>query len=1407
MKHLKIAALAILTLVAFLGGELRLATRSTTVEPTDAISKAEKQIGSVALAQAAELPMYFIKNEGQVEGSSLYYVEGTPTDIQFDQTGVVFVQKVKSEDDQPAYSTFRMEFVGAHAVTPEPTGEDGPPFSYFLGDQSNWHAAVESTTKLTYRGIWDGIDMTLEGRGGNLKYTFTVAPYADPSQIKLRYDGADVAINNAGELEIATSNNTIVDQAPVADQGVDRPVSVAYDVVHDNNQNYVSFRMGDYDPSLPLTIDPIVVAWANLIGSVDPDEGDLTEYYDGVQGIAVDTTGVYVSGDLEGVLFGSWIPGGTPGFDPTYNGTLAADDDGYVFKFDLDGQGLQYATFLGGSSDDWVETMAIDASGNAFLASATDSSDFPTVSPFQTDNAGNRDAALTKLNATGTALTYSTYVQGSGVDRIFAITVDSSGKPVITGTTTSTQTTFPDINGPDLTQNGGTDDYVGRYNGTNWDFMGFIGGSGTEGADTTHSVVIDEGGSIYVMSDTASTAATFPETAGAFDLVLGGSKDAYIAKLTSAGVFTAVTYLGGSNTDAEGSLVLANGKLYAVGKTLSNKTDFAGNPKAYSFFAAGEGSDNSGGMEGYVIPLATDLSNTAGQGRFFGGTQFDVGNHAVADSAGDIYIAGATASTEAQSFPLLDGPDLTHNGANDGYVAKLDGTTLLKEFSGYIGGSGDDWIYEFVLDSSNSIYASFDTLSDETTLPTGEGFYQVPGMNQAFSSYYDGMVVKLESVDAGVSITQSGGSTNITEGGATDSYTVALASRPTSNVTITLTPNSQQNVNDTSLVFAPDDWADPQTVTVTAVNDATPECTHLGSITHAAASSDVNYNAISISTVTPTITDDEPCTAGVTVTESGGSTNVQEGGPTDTYSVVLNFAPSSNVTITPTPNAQITVAPPSLTFNSGNWSTPQNITVTAVQDGVPECQHVGQITHTATSSDLNYNGIAVAVVNPQITDIVCPGPGVAVSQTDNATTLSEVGPTSDLYSVVLLSQPSANVTVTIAPDQQETTSVSALQFTTSNWNVAQNVTTTAVIDENLECAHTGIITQNAVSTDGTYNGIDVPDITAKITDRCDRVESGSVVGESIVTSQYRFPAVGSAQAAIITRSNEFADAFTGSPLTTAFNATLLMTPTDSLDASVETELTRALASKSSPVFILGGEAAISAQVYDQLLAAGFSNLQRVGGRHRRETAALIALQIIAKQGTATRAIIAEDRFFVDAFGGGAAAGTIGSDGLADVVLLNKRGSPAIDPNINVILSTFPSITSLELIGGPAALASSLDKTLTTAYPHMKSIHRTGGATRFETSAQLAERFFPDPAGAVIANGSSALPVTGLFGALLGSIVAADLEYPLYLVESDSLPEPINTALTENSPTIASLVAIGGTGEISAALFDLIRLIL
>ncbi len=258
----------------------------------------------------------------------------------------------------------------------------------------------------------------------------------------------------------------------------------------------------------------------------------------------------------------------------------------------------------------------------------------------------------------------------------------------------------------------------------------------------------------------------------------------------------------------------------------------------------------------------------------------------------------------------------------------------------------------------------------------------------------------------GVTVAPSGGTTTVTEGGATDSYTVVLNSQPTANVSITLNAGTQLSAAPTNLTFTTANWNIAQSVTVTAIDDAVAEGSHGGSISHAATSSDAVYNGISVGSVTATITDND--TAGVTVVESAGSTAVTEGGATDSYTIVLNSQPTADVSFAPNAGAQLSAAPSNLTFTSANWNLAQTVTVTATDDALVEGAHSGAIGQSTSSSDLNYNAISIAGINASISDndsaVVNFAP-IAVSQSEGVSPMA--------FTVTLSNPVASGVTLTL----------------------------------------------------------------------------------------------------------------------------------------------------------------------------------------------------------------------------------------------------------------------------------------------------------------------------------------------------------------------------------------------------------
>lgn len=321
--------------------------------------------------------------------------------------------------------------------------------------------------------------------------------------------------------------------------------------------------------------------------------------------------------------------------------------------------------------------------------------------------------------------------------------------------------------------------------------------------------------------------------------------------------------------------------------------------------------------------------------------------------------------------------------------------------------------------------------------------------------------------DPGVTIVETDGSTDVTEGGVTDTYSIVLNAQPTSDVVITIDPGTQLTVDSTTITFTTENWDEAQVVTVTAVDDVVIEGLHNGTITHTVASADPDYDQFVVPDLMVTITDNDfVMPPGITVTESAGNTAVTEGGATDTYTIALNSQPTSDVTVTLNGAPQLNLNPVTLTFTDMNWNMAQEVTVTAFNDYLVEGAHNGTITHTVTSADNNYNNFVVPDITVAITDddIAIPATIMVTTATDeNDGTLNpNAGSGVSLREAILAanSNPNAN-TITFAAGLNGTPIVLSLAGNNDNVGLTGDLD----ITEDITITGNGI-NQTIIDADG-----------------------------------------------------------------------------------------------------------------------------------------------------------------------------------------------------------------------------------------------------------------------------------------------------------------------------------------------------
>lgn len=272
-----------------------------------------------------------------------------------------------------------------------------------------------------------------------------------------------------------------------------------------------------------------------------------------------------------------------------------------------------------------------------------------------------------------------------------------------------------------------------------------------------------------------------------------------------------------------------------------------------------------------------------------------------------------------------------------------------------------------------------------------------------------------------VRITEGSGFTSVTESTTSDTFSIVLSQQPTAPVTLTFTGDSQVSVTPSTLTFIPGTTGSgtfntAQTVTVRAVDDSViePAILHWGQVTATASSADPAFDGIAITPVNSSVYDNDGVR--VTLAQSGGSTFTTENGVTDTYTVTLSHEPSSDVVVTATANAQLSLSPSVLTFTPANWATPQTVTITAVDDALVEtASHTGLITHSVASADPLYQNASVPTLTAPVWDN--DAPSVDITPVGGSDTVITEGGAPDSILIKLNTQPPAgtNVTLTLYP--------------------------------------------------------------------------------------------------------------------------------------------------------------------------------------------------------------------------------------------------------------------------------------------------------------------------------------------------------------------------------------------------------
>jgi uncharacterized protein (TIGR03437 family) len=696
-----------------------------------ASSASRQQERDLAAAETfGKIPLSFEENRGQTDPRVAYLARGRDVALFLTASEAVLTSRK---------DTVRMRWPGANG-NPEIHGIDKSEArsNYLIGsDPRKWVTGVPSFSGVRYGDVYPGVDLVFHGSSRReLEFDWVVKPGASPQSIRMAFDAArGLRLSPEGDLIVPTLHGELRQRKPYVyqeDGSKRQRIEAAYALA---GKGEAGFQIGPYDRSRSLVIDP-VLAYAVLLGGSAPPNGSTSFPMDFGQGIAVDAAG------------SAYVTGAAISADFPLAGPLQNEQNGLsamVFKLNPAGTALVYSTFLGGASANsfsFGTSIAVDAAGNAYVTGSA-TGDFPLVNPQQSGFVGSDpnyasyygDAFVAKLDASGSALVFSTYFGGSGGDVAWGIAVDGTGSSYVAGETSSVdfpttqgafQTTFhagpAHANCPD--GYAVCDDAFAAKFGPAGElvYSTLLGGAYS---DQANGVAVDLSGNAYIVGTTYSP--DFPVTAGAFQVALkgracGGGQatliacpGAFLTKLNASGsglVFS--TYLDSSGRDVGQAVAVdAAGSAYVTGQ--AGESDFPTTQGAFQP-AAGWGA--------FVTKFSPDGSSLIYSTYLVGPQTLagDMGNGIAVDPLGEATVVGYV---DTLDFPVLNAIQSQNGGCADRYlpcpsyggvgftnvpedafITRLNPQGSALVYSTFFGGTGLDSALGVALDPAGNTYVT-----------------------------------------------------------------------------------------------------------------------------------------------------------------------------------------------------------------------------------------------------------------------------------------------------------------------------------------------------------------------------------------------------------------------------------------------------------------------------------------------------------------------------------------------------------------------------------------------------------------------------------------------------------------------------------------------------------------------------
>ncbi len=675
---------------------------------------------------ATQQSLSFIENKGQITdqfGNSRhdvnYRVGGSGLSI-FVGSGQLHYQwaapAAQLDSDKQQISLYRMDVTLVDAdLQAKVIAEQKLDFfeRYYTPQFGEQGATAYAYQKITYQNVYPNIDWVLYINNNTVEYDFVVRPGGKVSDIKLQYGGTiNLDIDRVGRLTATTPMGSVTEAAPVGFQAADgKAIASFFKLDH----NTVSFTTGDYSGT--LVIDP-TLSWSTYYGGT------------GVETIRMGCT----AGDHNGNVYLGGTTGSTSNIATvgSYQDTITGSTDVFLVKMNSNGV-RQWATYYGGSGAENTYGIACDTFGNPFLSGYTAStSAIATSGAHQTTLGGGTDAFLVKFDTAG-ARQWATYYGGSAAEQGLAVCTDVSGNVLLTGYSQSTSTiattgSYQSISG------GGQDAFIVKFNSSGIrQWATYYGGSST---DQGLGITCDIYKNVFLTGYTQSSSGV--ATTGGYQTSYGGSQDAFLAKLDSAGAMQWATYYGGTGGERAYSLACDGaGNVYMTGTTTSTAT----------IASTGSFQDTYGGGAGDAFLVRFSGSGSRTWGTYYGGSGNDAGYSLALSPLAGIYMTGLTSSSSgiAVAGTFQD----TLNGTGDAMLIKFD-TSGARLWGTYYGGESGDFGYGVYCNHQSKVFIGGQTSSYTNIATTGA--YQTTyggGTYDAFIAKFDDCALTAPSVISG----------------------------------------------------------------------------------------------------------------------------------------------------------------------------------------------------------------------------------------------------------------------------------------------------------------------------------------------------------------------------------------------------------------------------------------------------------------------------------------------------------------------------------------------------------------------------------------------------------------------------------------------------------------------------------